>query len=123
MDTYETKLRKYEEKVKSVWDPLLKRGDKLDEIDDDEKYVEELKLLQKDVMEASQKFAEEQTVFWSGEDGANIYKLYKDIFSFITSLTSYEWVADDVDDENKSGAAAVSTFAIAAFAGATALMF
>jgi len=67
-------------------------------------------------------------VFWSGEDGANIYKLYKDIFSFITSLTSYEWISDDDDDVNKSGvnksgAAAVSTFAIAAFAGATALMF
>ena len=122
MDTYETKLRKYEEKVTAVWDPLLKRADKLDEIDDDEEYKTELLALQKDVMEASQKFAEEQTVFWSGEDGANIYKLYKDIFSFITSLTSYEWVADD-DDENKSGAAAVSTFAIAAFAGATALMF
>jgi len=63
-------------------------------------------------------------MFWSGEDGANIYKLYKDIFSFVTSLTSYDWVSDEERKEKEeSGAAAVSTFAIAAFAGATALMF
>ena len=99
MDTYDTNLRKYSDGFKAVWDPLVERADKLEEMDDDEKFEEEVRALQKDVMEASKNFAEEQTAFWSGEDGANIYKLYKDIFSFITSLTNYDWVADD--DDNK----------------------
>jgi len=53
MDTYDAKLRKYKDGVKSVWDPLLERAEKLDEIEDDDEKKEEVMDLRKDVMEAS----------------------------------------------------------------------
>jgi len=53
MDSYDAKLQKYKDGVKAIWDPLLERADKLDEIEDDDEKLEEVLDLQKDVMKAS----------------------------------------------------------------------